>query len=502
MILQKKLRRLFLSTLKQIDKKCKEFRDAVHGYISIPDILCDKFINTEIFQRLRHIEQTSMRVLYPSAHHDRFAHSLGVFHLGNLVFQKLYNNSPSITSKFKHKDWESYYVTFVIACLMHDCGHAPFSHTFEDLYDKNELSKQLTNMHCKKDPEFSKDLEEVTPAEHEIASSYILLKKYSNDVIEMKGNPLLASRMIIGCKHETINDDKSKFENCLIMLLNSEAIDVDKLDYIVRDTWASGVNNVSIDLLRLISSIEIYEDNTTKKYAVAFKKNSLSVLQNVIHGRNFLYKWIYSHHKVIYDQHLLKMSINSLGAILSQENETQLTDLISVNSLLEIKEGKRFNFYLPSDGDLLYLLKIYQKQIPKANEWLSRQHSKKPLWKTHAEFCEHFQGTTNDDLGRIFKTLKRDINKDVGLRKLKYAYEVLEVNPKNLVVEKNQLKIEVLTGIYKSYTSIFEEEHKPKESDIKVKIDDEQKIFKFFYVYVENIEDSQKNDIIKIIKEI
>jgi HD superfamily phosphohydrolase len=56
----------------------KRFRDPVHGYITVPTVYCEKFIDSELFQRLRRIEQTSMRVLFPAAHHDRFAHSLGV----------------------------------------------------------------------------------------------------------------------------------------------------------------------------------------------------------------------------------------------------------------------------------------------------------------------------------------------------------------------------------------------------------------------------------------
>lgn len=62
--------------------KVKKFRDTIHGYIEIPDIIVSCIIDTEQFQRLRYIEQTSMRPLYPAARHDRFIHSLGVYWLG------------------------------------------------------------------------------------------------------------------------------------------------------------------------------------------------------------------------------------------------------------------------------------------------------------------------------------------------------------------------------------------------------------------------------------
>ena len=101
----------------------KRFRDPVHGYITVPTVYCEKFIDCELFQRLRRIEQTSMRVLFPAAHHDRFAHSLGVYHLGKIAFDNLSKNSDSTYNL------EQFRSTFEIACLLHDCAHAPFSHS-------------------------------------------------------------------------------------------------------------------------------------------------------------------------------------------------------------------------------------------------------------------------------------------------------------------------------------------------------------------------------------
>ena len=68
-------------------EKNKLFRDSIHGYIEIPEVIVSEIIDTPVFQRLRRIEQTSMRALYPSAHHDRFVHSLGVFHLGKMAYK-------------------------------------------------------------------------------------------------------------------------------------------------------------------------------------------------------------------------------------------------------------------------------------------------------------------------------------------------------------------------------------------------------------------------------
>ena len=106
------------------------FKDPVHGYISVRKDWCTDFIDTPVFQRLRYIEQTSMRPLYPAAHHDRFVHSLGVFHLGQRIYANILKNTRDgeLSNLLKQDRFQN---TFLIACLMHDCGHAPFSHPLE-----------------------------------------------------------------------------------------------------------------------------------------------------------------------------------------------------------------------------------------------------------------------------------------------------------------------------------------------------------------------------------
>jgi HD superfamily phosphohydrolase len=113
------------------EDEIKVIKDPIYGYIEIPVEYFLFFIDTSIFQRLRRIEQTGARVLYPAAHHDRFVHSLGVFHLGKLAFQNLKRNSFNLLNETQ---WKKYQKTFEIACLLHDCGHAPFSHTFEEYF--------------------------------------------------------------------------------------------------------------------------------------------------------------------------------------------------------------------------------------------------------------------------------------------------------------------------------------------------------------------------------
>lgn len=111
-------------------EEVKRILDSVHGQITIPKEWCEKIIDTPFFQRLRRIEQNSCRTVFPSARHDRFIHSLGVYHIGTLIAEHLEEEIE--IPKFDY----SILKTYLLACLLHDVGHTPFSHTFEIFFDE------------------------------------------------------------------------------------------------------------------------------------------------------------------------------------------------------------------------------------------------------------------------------------------------------------------------------------------------------------------------------
>lgn len=113
-------------------KEYKRLKDPIYGYISIPTQYMNGIIDTAGFQRLRRIIQTSYSPLYSSAVHNRFVHSMGVFHLGEIA-------STQVISEIEKKFEFDFNVKrigeiFMIACLLHDVGHAPFSHTGEEFF--------------------------------------------------------------------------------------------------------------------------------------------------------------------------------------------------------------------------------------------------------------------------------------------------------------------------------------------------------------------------------
>ncbi len=390
--------------------KQKLFRDSVHGYITVPSDICSDFVDTLLLQRLRQIEQTSMRGLYPSAHHDRFVHSLGVYHLGTQAVANLWANAGDLLSSelgISDAEWRCYETSFSLACLLHDCGHSPFSHTLENLYARaGVLDDQV--IECASCEDFARDYPNCSPAAHEKTSAILVLTEFADRVRRNDGDPVLVARMILGCEHLARTrsnftlEPRKRLENCLISLLNGDAIDVDKLDYIVRDTWASGVDNVRVDMTRMMNAFTLVEiDGVFPR--LAFESRALSVIQNVVEARNFLYRWIYSHHKVLYEVQLLKDAVEGVAKQLSPDGpiDEVLQSLFSVQSLTTPTIIGDYTFFYPSDADIIHLLKRYHRDIPPAREWLSRQHSKKALWKSHPEFRSIFEKKSPEALMRI-----------------------------------------------------------------------------------------------------
>ena len=295
-------------------QETKIFRDSIHGYISIPVDYVNYFIDTELFQRLRGIEQTGMRILYPSARHDRFIHSLGTFYLGHKAFVNFHENIRRsyggaiagredyyhIYSSLEENEifWNSCQFLFEIACLLHDCGHAPFSHTFEFLYDVERIEGQMTLKEKLKSylgsKEFANDFE-ADGSPHERMSGLLVCTDFKRAIEELLdkyglknndfGNPIeFVVRMIIGCTYKNQTQKQNQIKNCFIELLNSKSIDMDSLDYIIRDAKLSGIDNMNIDVDRLLSSLTLTEITEFDNCMFHSQELSTNILEGILKG--------------------------------------------------------------------------------------------------------------------------------------------------------------------------------------------------------------------------
>ena len=272
-----------------------------------------------------------------------------------------------------------------MACLLHDVGHAPFSHTGEgfyktDSYMSTELHKSLIETigsdKFKKDIPFS---ESEAAAPHEIMSCIIGINEFGELLGDVSSKEFLA-RCITGyrCKECT---KENEIKNCFISMLNSKVIDVDRLDYLIRDAYITGFETVNIDYIRLLSSLTIICEK--KMYKVAYRKNALSIIENVIYAHDAEKKWIQNHPVVLYECFLIQSIIAYLNETLNDGDKKLFSAETLSKKGLEFKNG--IHISLMCDDDIIYLLKnMHEEEI--CEEFFERRNRRHPVWKSEAEY--------------------------------------------------------------------------------------------------------------------
>lgn len=402
-------------------KGVKKILDSVHGYVSIPAMYVDNIIDTPQFQRLRRIEQTSCRALFPSARHDRFIHSIGVFYLGTLICEHLWEDNFSDEEKH-NAHLISIIITYRLACLLHDIGHTPFSHTFEEFFDhkSNDLVHNLALLIQEEDPNFENEFESQFTSEgklrfapHEVLSAIISIRDFKNIITDEHnewgnhykgGNPSLLARMIVGCRYNTA---EKSLEDAFIDLIHGDIIDADGLDYVCRDVWASGYSTSKVDVSRLINSIHIKEYEG--KYVVCYSDKALNEIKSVLQVKNFQNDIVFNHHTVILEQELLKQAMQSaaIKCMLIQPQEKESVDDLRLRAIHELCDIKLYDvdgFTLkngeviisPMDDDFIHLMKE-AKDDKFVSQWLSRRYDSIPLWKRQEAFLSVMDETLRAD---------------------------------------------------------------------------------------------------------
>lgn len=362
----------------------------------VSDELVKNIIDTSAFQRLRRIEQTSIRSVYPSARHDRFIHSLGVYHIGSLIVDHLRKEEEANDYWGETANNMSViYNSYLVACLLHDVGHAPFSHTFEDYYgQKKDLARKLADE--VNSDNFTSDLEQVRalddPNFHEYVSAYIAHYEFGEAISRLYLDPEFIVRMITGIFY-VADKDNHQIHNCFISLLHGKVIDADRLDYACRDVWASGYSTSSIDLRRLISALHI-KRNDEKDYVVCFEANSLNEIEGVLNVKDFQMRYVINHHVVNHEQWLLRQAAKKLALKLFPNEENgydALGKIININVLTDVIRiyDDHLKIHNLSDDDLVFLMKQFDDN-EYYKQWSSRQYNHVALWKSPDEFYHFF----------------------------------------------------------------------------------------------------------------
>ena len=230
----------------------RTFHDPIHKEIIIDtakpeELMVMELIDSLAFQRLRRIKQLgAASLLFHGAESSRFTHSIGVFYVARKIYKKLFQKTPEFS---KNK--------FILygAALLHDLGHGPLSHTSETIFSHNHeyWAKNLVESY---DPITS------------------ILKKFGAELPHQIGE---------------LFESKILFSKPLKTIISSE-IDCDRLDYLLRDSYNTGIKYGLVDLERIISALTVSPDGN-----IAIKPKGVIAIEHFLVLRNMMYRTIYNH---------------------------------------------------------------------------------------------------------------------------------------------------------------------------------------------------------------
>ena len=266
--------------------KVAQIRDPVHGYIYANELEC-KIIDSPIFQRLRGIRQlASAHLTYPGAHHTRFEHCIGSMYLAKRATVHL--RSRNIIDEEKGRELS-------VAALLHDIGHGPFSHLFEEvLHEKGTTHENITDR--------------------------IIRETEISDILSAYGfNVKKFSKLCLGT-----SKNHPRFMNDII----AGFLSVDSMDYLLRDSYFSGVEYGKVDVHRIIDAYKV----TEKKLAI--NKDSLYALESLMLARYEMFRAVYFHKSVRASAIMITRAMSLSDDIL------HFTDLKDLEGFLELTDDR------------------------------------------------------------------------------------------------------------------------------------------------------------------
>ncbi len=276
-------------------KNYSDIIDPIHDFIRVYDHELE-IIDNPIFQRLRRIRQLSgAHLTYPAAQHTRFEHSLGVMHIASQAGQALKEKEI-----LKSDDIE----ILRLSGLLHDIGHGPFSHLFEEILQQKKIS-------------------------HEDFGKNIILKSEIGDTLSKNGYDKKSITKI------AFGDSKYQYLNEIV----SGALSADMMDYLLRDGYFTGAEHAKIDHKRLTQSLDVH------KKKLALERSALYSFESMMHSRYQMFKAVYFHKTVraaeVMLLEALRLSDDEFGfTSFNIEEFVKLTDEYVLSMLVSSKSSK------------------------------------------------------------------------------------------------------------------------------------------------------------------
>jgi uncharacterized protein len=376
----------------------KIINDPVHSFITIDDTLILDIISHPYYQRLRRIKQMAMAdLVYPGAVHTRFQHSLGAYHLMCLALEELKQKGNDITKPEEQ--------AAKIAILLHDIGHGPFSHALE---------------------------ETMVNVKHEQIS--LLIMEALN--IQFNNQLQLAIDIFLGNYHKMF----------LHQLVSSQ-LDVDRLDYLARDSFYTGVSEGVIGYDRIIKMLTVHNN------CLAVEEKGIHSVEKFLIARRLMYWQVYLHKTVLSSEKLLVNILRRAKQIAKQnidlfatpsllyflKNEITKTDFNQINCLE--------HFIALDDYDLLASIKNWCTHSDVIISDLSKRLINRNLLKT-IFMSEHDE--------QLLAEIKQQTMRQLNVEKNEIDFYVINNSTSNLAYDQSEEHINIVfkNGDVKNITQI------------------------------------------------
>jgi len=245
-------------------KQYKIFNDPVHGFITIPKGTILRLVDHPYVQRLRRIRQLGLGYLvFPAAEHSRFSHAIGALELGQRVLKVLREKNTTIG--------DAEIEATLIAILLHDVGHGPLSHTME----------------------------------------HTLIDQFSHEMMSLAIMKEL-NRQLDGALETAIDIFTDQYPKKFLHQLISSQLDIDRLDYLKRDSFFTGVSEGAVGINRILKTMRVFKGN------VVIEKKGIYAVENYILSRRLMYMQVYLHKTVLSADVLLKKIFERVKWLMSQ----------------------------------------------------------------------------------------------------------------------------------------------------------------------------------------
>ena len=400
-----------------ISNKRKIFNDPVYGFITIPDDLIFDVIEHSYFQRLRRIKQLGLtHLVYPGALHTRFHHALGAMHLTNQAISVLRSKGHDISNDELQGA--------LLAILLHDIGHGPYSHALEPSL--------------------------VCCLSHEKLSELFINKL----------NKIFNNKLTLALKIY-----KNEYHKKFLHQLVSSQLDMDRLDYLKRDSFFTGVSEGVIGTERIIKMLNVFNGKL-----VVDEKGIYSIEKFII-SRRLMYWQVY-YHKTVFAAENMLIKILKRAKFLAQNQEnlfaTPSLDYFLKNNFTEneFNENEKVldTFALLDDFDIYTSIKVWSNHNDKILSFLCKSLVNRHLYKTEIQnqpFEETYIDKIKQRAKKIFQINNDEVNYFIISKTNKnnaYTNENNVINILNkkgetfdIAITSDQLNISVLSKTTKKY---------------------------------------------------